>query len=107
MPKLHFSSLWFGLFVYLLSITALAADRIETVSDIGKVNFRDYRCKEAKDEYVQELCYAKKSRALIAKLDNKFYGFCGVPKSVHTGWQKSTNKKSYFQSRVKEKYACL
>lgn len=106
MPRITFASLLVGLFLCVMSASALAADRVEKVKHLGKVNFRDFQCKEAKDKYVHELCYAKKTRTLIVKLDKKFHGYCGVPKSVYADWRKSTHKKVYFENKVKGKYAC-
>jgi|SRR5690606_39047808 len=106
MPRIIPSSLLAGFVLCVLSVSALAADRVEKVKNIGNVNFRNYQCKEVNDKYVHELCYAKKGRSLIAKLGNKYNGFCGVPNSVYANWLKSTHKKVYFQNLVEGKYAC-
>lgn len=106
MARIVSSSLVAGLVICVLSVSALAADRIEKVEKLGKVNLRHYQCKELNDKYVHELCYAKKSRSLVAKLGDKYKGYCGVPKSVFADWKKSTHKKVYFQHVVEGKYAC-
>jgi hypothetical protein len=106
MPKTVSLSLLVGIITCVLSISALAGDRIVKVDRFGNVNLSSYQCKELNDKYVHELCYAKKSRSLIAKLGDKYKGFCGVPKSVFADWKKSAHKKTYYQYVVEGKYAC-
>lgn len=106
MPGRVSSSLVVGFVVCVLSASAFAGDRVEKVDKLGKVNLRHFQCQKLNDKFVDELCYAKKTRSLIAKLGDKYKGYCGVPKSVFADWKKSTHKKVYFQHVVEGKYTC-
>lgn len=106
MLKIKTSFLFVGLFASLLSVSVFAADRIEKVKYLGKVNLDEFQCRDAKDKAIPELCYLKKTRTMVAKVNGKYIGYCGAPKSVYSSWLKSTHKKTYFEHKVKGKYAC-
>lgn len=93
--------------LFLLLPSSASADHVQ---HIGEVDLRHYSCQYTPESsFISYICVATDSRHqpnVIASLNRRNYGWCGVPDHIATGWLMASSKGDYFNTYIKGNYTC-
>jgi hypothetical protein len=72
----------------------------------GPVDLGSFACSWTQDSLVNRLCYDRSEEYVLAQLNNTYYHYCEVPKSLLSNWLNSGSKGSYYYSYIKGRHDC-
>ena len=57
--------------------------------------------------WVGNVRYNPQNQTMRVMMNNKGYGFCGVPERVYDSWEGSSSKGEYWWRNIKDRYNCI